>query len=151
MLNLSDEECRSLVVELTDLSKHYRVNYDTIEFGSKWTDIATCAAVLTRSGYWGNSPRERRAGVVNHGYRPASLKVVIKKMYPGRMPYCIYVVEGNIKEIEIMRWWFQRGMLWCDPGGWEKERDRLVGEYLDAKEKLAQRERATYGGQIISP
>lgn len=140
--NTVNEET-ALINRLSMLPRHFRVFPKGVELGANWIDMMVASALLTRTGYWGDSPRERIMGVTK-AFPPGNLGGIIRKVSPSGAAFVIYVINGDPVQLRTIRHYFNSGCLVI-----ESHNDRKLRLYDLCEEMLKAEDRARQIGATL--
>jgi len=140
MLFKSQREYNDLIRSLNhDYKRHFVIGLTDLSFGSNWSDVTKAVFLVCNKWFWGNSPRQFRAGPTVK-YPPAALSLVERRINPlTGTGGCIFHVKGDTNYLVTLLKYQDKGMLYADrgkgPGTWDFERDKFLSAIMEAREK----------------
>ena len=135
MLKRSRAEDDALIRELLAIEPHFEQFAESIELGSSWVDITTCAAMLCRSVWW-PADKYLRSQTAPAPIQPCRLGAVRRRidLLSGNVAVVFTLTGRPGAHLAAIRRWKNSGELHVNPADWPVQLDRVVGVYLDAKE-----------------
>jgi len=137
MLKMSYPDEGKLIRELNVWEPHMRVYPQAVEYGCRWYDMVTVAALLSRMMWWPKHALARHD--LSQGvqcFEPNRLMCAEHEIHPNGGVFVKYTVGGRSGEhIQNMARAFHHVQIRPVPEDYRKALDKLVGIYLEGKEK----------------